>query len=152
VNDAEYETQLGTNLINAALHGKMDDVDMLLLGLTQHTGNRVVHGLLAGAWIDAILMQVGIEAGTQFELTDAKTGHAAGEDLPAEVAWASQAFAARAAGDQGAWTALLFALPAEDSKLRLYLRTLLLVLANTARAAHAQERAADNVRRNAPLN
>lgn len=134
---SEYETDLGVRLLAAALTNEMPLVDAMLVELTQYTGNRVVYGRLAAAWVDACLVDLGIAPGTEFEVLTAPAGSAVlPEDLPDDVLWSARSITARVAQDEAAWSAILFALPAEDSQARTYLRRLLMMLAITMRQQH----------------
>lgn len=138
---SEYETDLGVRLLAAALTNEMSEVDAMLAELTEYTGNRVVYGRLAAAWVDACLVDLGIARGTEFEVLTAPAGAAVlPADLPDDVLWCARAITARIAEDQAAWSAILFALPAADSQARAYLRRLLTMLAITMRQTHQANR------------
>lgn len=134
---SEYEIDLGVRLLAAALTNELDQVDAMLIELTTYTGNRIVYGRMAAAWIDACLVDLGIAAGTEFEVLTGPDGQAPlPADLPDDVLWCARAIAARVAGDPGAWSAMLFVLPAADSQARAYLRRMLTMLAVTMRQRH----------------
>jgi hypothetical protein len=135
------ETDLGVRLLAAALTNELDQVDAMLAELTTLTGNRVVYGRLAAAWIDACLVDLGIARGTEFEVLTAPGGPAqVPAELPDDVLWCARAITARVAGDVAGWSAMLFALPAEDSRTRRYLRRMLTMLAITMRQHHRAQR------------
>lgn len=138
MSTAEYENRLGVKILGAALTNQPDQVDALLVELTEHTGNRIVYGRIAACWVDATLEQLGVGEGSRFQLIELPSDEPielAG--LPRDIEWCGRAIAARTAGDEDTWTALLFALPAEDANAREHLRRLVTMLAVTLQRHHA---------------
>lgn len=131
----DNEAQLGAELFGAALDNDQDRVDALLLELLTRPDGRQVRARLAAAWIDATMESLGIQPGTDLNisvLTPSKLEP--GEQVPADVHWSAQAFAARVAADETKWGVATLTLGVADTgKARDYLHRLLDMLAITMR-------------------
>ena len=143
-------TGMGVQLMAYALE-KPELVDGALHDLTDLTSNRTILGHVIAAWIDSIVVTLGVTPVTQFDPTDAATGKVMHlDDVEPPIAWCARAITARVAGDADTWRALVYSLPADDADVRDYMHRILDMLAITLKETRRVADTADARATSAP--
>lgn len=123
--------RLAAKALNAAVAEDWDHVESVVNLLHDEHG---VEGLVLAmlGWCDVLISQTPQAQGGQVNLAfiQQDTGHIGFADsVPAEVAWAGQVLAARAAKDKDMWDALMEVIPEDGAKAGIYIGALLDVVA-----------------------